>query len=78
MDIITPFVTEVASSKQLTLQILNVVAYLVLIAANGLSNLMPISQPEISDLSDALITPAGFAFAIWGVIYLLITGFVVY
>ena len=25
-----------------------------------------------------MITPAGFAFAIWGVIYALITGFVVY
>lgn len=33
---------------------------------------------EISDLYPTLITPAGYAFAIWGVIYLMLLGFLVY
>lgn len=36
------------------------------------------SVGEISVQYDTLITPAGYAFSIWGLIYLLLTGFVVY
>ena len=33
---------------------------------------------EISDLYPTLITPAGYAFAIWGLIYLMLVGFLIY
>ncbi len=33
---------------------------------------------EISDLYPTLITPAGYAFAIWGLIYLMLLGFLIY
>jgi hypothetical protein len=33
---------------------------------------------EISDANPALITPAGFVFGIWGIIYLLLGVFVIY
>lgn len=36
------------------------------------------SVGEISNQFDVLITPAGYAFSIWGLIYLLLTGFIVY
>lgn len=36
------------------------------------------SVGEISNQYDVLITPAGYAFSIWGLIYLLLTGFIVY
>jgi len=43
------------------------------IAVNGLANALPIagrSTGEISDSFPVVITPAGYVFAIWGVIYL--------
>ncbi|WP_194778512.1 tryptophan-rich sensory protein [Pararhodonellum marinum] len=36
------------------------------------------SVGEISNQFDTLITPAGYAFAIWGLIYLLLTAFIVF
>src|SRR5690606_20109553 len=36
------------------------------------------SVGEISDQYSTLITPAGYAFSIWGLIYLLLVGFLVY
>ena len=65
----------------LLLQILNVLALLVTLAVNGLASAGLIngrSQAEISDGIPVLFTPAGFAFSIWGVIYLSLLGFVVY
>jgi len=46
---------------------------LVTIATNTLANVLPIAgrtTGEISDAFPALVTPAGYVFAIWGVIYL--------
>ena len=46
---------------------------LVTIATNVLANALPIAgrtTGEISDAFPALVTPAGYVFAIWGVIYL--------
>lgn len=45
----------------------------VAIGTNALANLLPIAgrtTGEISDAFPALVTPAGYVFAIWGVIYL--------
>ena len=59
----------------------NILALALVIAVNVLSNALPIngqSMPEISARYPSPFTPSGYTFAIWGVIYLLLLGFVVY
>jgi len=54
------------------------VTTLATIAVNGLANALPIAgrlTGEISDSFPVLITPAGYVFAIWGVIYLGLAGY---
>jgi len=63
------------------LKVLNTVAFLVMITVNALANILPINgmnTGEVSDLYPNLFTPAGITFAIWGLIYLLLAGFVLY
>jgi translocator protein len=51
------------------------------ITVNGLANALPIAGRETGAISDAypvLITPAGYVFAIWGVIYLGLAGYAVW
>jgi hypothetical protein len=58
----------------------NVAAFGVVLLANYLANALPLggrTTGEISDAYPSLFTPAGYTFAIWGVIYLLLLGFVV-
>jgi benzodiazapine receptor len=58
---------------------LNVVGFIIAILFNGLSaELMPFSLPEITNEWDPRIAPAGYAFAIWGLIYSLLGTFVFY
>ncbi|SDB49354.1 hypothetical protein SAMN03097699_1686 [Flavobacteriaceae bacterium MAR_2010_188] len=64
-----------------TLQILNAFALIVVIFINylsvsGLFNDTTIG--EVSDSLNSLFTPAGYAFSIWGMIYLLLFGFVIF
>jgi hypothetical protein len=62
-------------------RILNILALLVALAANGLANALPLNgrtTGEISDSFPVLFTPAGYVFSIWGLIYLLLIAFVVY
>lgn len=59
----------------------NIAAYALVIVVNILSNALPIngqSMPEISAKYPSLFTPAGFAFSIWGVIYIALLAFVIY
>lgn len=54
---------------------------LLTIAVNLLANALPINGMTTAELSDAipvLFVPAGYVFAIWGVIYLGMIGFVTY
>ena len=63
------------------LQISNGIALVSTIFINYLSNTGAINNTTIGGLSDglkSLFTPAGYAFAIWGFIYLLLLGFIVY
>ncbi|SDL69108.1 hypothetical protein SAMN04488034_10811 [Salinimicrobium catena] len=63
------------------LQVLNIVAFLVVLAVNYISNTGAIAGETMATVSakyENLFTPAGYAFSIWGVIYLLLLGFVVY
>ncbi|MFA5365276.1 MAG: tryptophan-rich sensory protein [Candidatus Bathyarchaeia archaeon] len=63
-------------------QALNVVAFLVTVAVNGLAGsttfLNGVTSADISNMYPTLVTPAGFTFAIWGIIYTLLAVFVIY
>lgn len=60
---------------------LNAVTFVMMVTVNALANILPINGIGTGAVSDAypnLFAPAGLTFAIWGVIYLLLAGFVVY
>jgi hypothetical protein len=57
------------------------VAYVAMIAVNFLANGLPINGRSTGSISDAypnLFAPAGPAFSIWGLIYILLGGYVLY
>lgn len=59
----------------------NLLLFLGVIAVNTLSVTLPLggnSTAEISDRYHTYLTPAGYAFSIWSVIYLLLAGFIIY
>jgi hypothetical protein len=59
----------------------NVLAYLLVIAVNGMANGVPLggqTTGEISDKYPSLFTPAGYVFSIWGLIYLGLAAFAVW
>lgn len=63
------------------LQILNGIAFVSVVFINYLSNTGVMNGKTIGSLSDtirSLFTPAGYAFSIWGLIYLFLLGYVIY
>jgi hypothetical protein len=57
------------------------VTYVAMVVVNFLANSLPINDRSTGDISGAypnLFAPAGFTFSIWGLIYLLLGGYVVY
>jgi hypothetical protein len=71
-----------SSSRNLVLlQGANVAAFIVTVLVNALANTTALNGKttgEISDLYPTLITPAGYVFSIWGIIYTLLLIFTVY
>ncbi len=60
---------------------LSLLAYVFMVGVNALASLLPLNDQttaEISGRYPTLITPAGYVFAIWGLIYLTLAGFVVF
>jgi benzodiazapine receptor len=61
---------------------INVVAFTLTVVVNGLAGSTTILggklTAEISDANPTLITPAGYVFSIWGVIYILLGIFVIF
>jgi len=61
---------------------LNIMAFLFTVLVNGLAGSTTIlggkNTAQISDANPNLITPAGYVFSIWGVIYILLGVFVVF
>lgn len=56
-------------------------AYVAMVVVNFLANSLPINNRSTGDISNAypnLFAPAGLTFSIWGLIYLLLAGYVVY
>lgn len=63
------------------LQIGNGIAFVSVVFINYLSNTGLLNNTTIGEISrdlNSLFTPAGYAFSIWGLIYLLLLGFAVY
>jgi benzodiazapine receptor len=63
------------------LQLANIVAFVAVLTVNILSNALPLNGRTAEQVSDALpsyFTPAGYTFAIWGLIYLGLLGFIIY
>lgn len=69
------------SREKKGLKILNLIFYLLMLAANGLANTKIFGQSttqEISAKYSNLFTPAGITFVIWGLIYIMLGYFVLY
>ena len=69
------------ASKGNYLRWANIVAFITTLIVNGLSNTTLIggkTTAEVSNSYPTLITPAGYVFAIWGIIYILLGVFLVY
>jgi len=63
------------------IKIIASLAYIAMVAVNFLANSLPINDRSTGEISEAysnLFAPAGLTFSIWGLIYLLLAGFVVY
>jgi benzodiazapine receptor len=60
----------------------NILAFVLTVFVNGLAGGTTIlggkNTATISDSNPTLITPAGYVFSIWGVIYILLGAFVLY
>jgi len=68
-------------NKNTVRQVVNVLAVVAVIVVNWLANALPINgqtQAEISDRFDVFFVPAGYAFSIWGLIFLGLIAFAVY
>jgi benzodiazapine receptor len=68
--------------RPIFLQSINIVAFMCTIVVNALAGSTTLlngkTSGEISDLYPTLITPAGFTFSIWGIIYTLLLVFTIY
>ncbi|MBN1661017.1 MAG: tryptophan-rich sensory protein [Anaerolineae bacterium] len=67
--------------KDIVRQVVNVLATIAVIVVNTLANALPINGQttgEISDRFDVYFVPAGYVFAIWGLIYIALLAFSIY
>lgn len=67
--------------KNIYLKILAALAYVAMVTVNSLANILPINNRTTGEVSDAytnLFAPAGLTFSIWGLIYLLLAGYVIF
>jgi len=73
--------TKTTSYKNILLKIIAGITYVAMVIVNGLANALPINGRPTGEISDAyanLFAPAGLTFSIWGIIYLLLAGYVLY
>jgi benzodiazapine receptor len=73
---------QMAVANLTLLKWMNIIAFALTIVVNGLAGSTTIlggkSTSEVSDANPTLITPAGYVFSIWGIIYVLLGIFVVF
>ena len=70
------------TSNSVLLKWSNIAAFVLTVIVNGLAGsttlLGGVNTAEISDANPTLITPAGYVFSIWGIIYILLAVFVIF
>jgi benzodiazapine receptor len=70
------------ANNSVLLKLSNIVAFVLTVIVNGLAGsttlLGGVNTAEISDANPTLITPAGYVFSIWGIIYILLAVFVIF
>ncbi len=67
--------------KNIYRQIAVLLSFVLVVIVNALANSLPlngINTGAVSDSFNVLFVPAGYVFSIWGLIYLLLTGYTVY
>ena len=67
--------------KKIFIKIIALGAYIAMIGVNFMANSLPINNRSTGEISDAypnLFAPAGITFSIWGLIYLLLGGYLLY
>ena len=71
-----------ANSSSVILRWVNLVAFALTVIVNSLAGSTTIiggrNTAQVSDANPTLITPAGYVFSIWGIIYVLLGVFVIY
>ena len=70
-----------AKGKTSFYRIITLVTFILMIVINVSANLIPINgvtTGEVSEFYENLFAPAGYTFAIWGLIYLLLAAYVLY
>jgi translocator protein len=69
-------------NRDIVRQFINIMALSITVAFNAISQALPLNNQTNADVAnrypDLLYFPANYAFSIWGVIYLLLTAFIVY
>lgn len=68
-------------NRRIILAFANTVGFLLTIVMNYLANTLPLNGVQTGEISDRysnLFVPAGFTFAVWGIIYLLLAIYIVY
>jgi hypothetical protein len=68
-------------NKNIFIKVFALIAYFAMVFVNYLANALPINNVSTGQASDSypnLFTPAGITFSIWGLIYLLLAGYVFY
>jgi benzodiazapine receptor len=75
-------VKKLSSESTSLLKAANILAFILTVLVNGLAGSTTLiggkTTADISDLYPTLLTPAGYVFAIWGIIYILLGAFVIY
>jgi hypothetical protein len=71
-----------SSKKIVVLPILNVLVYITTVVVNSFAGATTLlngrTTGQVSDAYPTLVTPSGFTFSIWGIIYILLGAFAVY
>ena len=71
----------VEKKKFSSLSIITLVTFVIMVTLNVLANALPINGRNTGEISDSysnLFAPAGYTFAIWGLIYLLLGMYTIY
>ena len=74
-----PAVFDDGDSWPKKMQVINALAFVVMVLANNASmKYSKYTNKEVADQWNLRLTPAGWAFAIWGIIYTLLMVFAIY